>query len=192
MKRRLLLAATIFAASTMPAFAHLDPAEHGSLLAGFTHPLSGLDHILVMIAVGLWAAQIGGRALWVVPSAFVGTMAFGFALAITGVHLPFVEPAILASVVALGLLVAMAVRMETTACAAVVGVFALFHGYAHGGELGAAGALPFSTGFVIATALLHIAGIGLGLGIGRLSSGRVISRILGGLTAFAGLALIFS
>lgn len=192
MKKRLLLAVIAFAASTAPAFAHLDPAEHGSLMAGFTHPLSGLDHILVMIAVGLWAAQIGGRALWVVPSAFVGTMAFGFALAMAGMHLPFVEPAILASVVALGLLVAMTVRMETVACAAVVGVFALFHGYAHGGELGAAGALPFSTGFVIATALLHAAGIGLGLGIGRLSSGRMISRILGGITAFAGLALIFS
>ncbi|WP_455270765.1 HupE/UreJ family protein [Rhizobium herbae] len=192
MKRRLLLAAASFAASTVPAFAHLDPAEHGSLMAGFTHPLSGLDHILVMIAVGLWAAQIGGRALWVVPSAFVGTMAFGFALAMAGIHLPFVEPAILASVVALGLLVAMAVRMETVACAAVVGVFALFHGYAHGGELGGAGALPFSTGFVIATALLHIAGIGLGLGVSRLSSGRIISRLLGGLTAFAGLALIFN
>lgn len=192
MKRRLLLAAAAFAASTAPAFAHLDPAEHGSLLAGFTHPLSGLDHILVMIAVGLWAAQIGGRALWLVPSAFVGTMAFGFVLAMAGVHLPFVEPAILASVVALGLLVAMAVRMETVACAAVVGVFALFHGYAHGGELGAAGALPFSTGFMIATALLHIAGIGLGVSISRLSSGRIISRILGGITAFAGLALIFN
>ena len=192
MKTRLLLAAAAFAASTVPAFAHLDPAEHGSLLAGFTHPLSGLDHVLVMIAVGLWAAQIGGRALWVVPLAFVGTMAFGFGLAMAGVHLPFVEPAILASVVALGLLVAMAVRMETVACAAVVGIFALFHGYAHGGELGAAGALPFSTGFVIATALLHAAGIGLGLGISRLSSGRIISRILGGITAFAGLALIFN
>ncbi|MCV9961340.1 HupE/UreJ family protein [Pararhizobium sp. BT-229] len=192
MKRRLLLAAVALAASTAPAFAHLDPAEHGSLMAGFTHPLSGLDHILVMIAVGLWAAQIGGRALWAVPSAFIGTMAFGFALAMTGVHLPFVEPAILASVVTLGLLVAMAVRLQTAACVAVVGVFALFHGYAHGGELGAAGALPFSAGFVIATALLHVAGIGLGLGIGRLSSGQMISRILGGLTAFAGVALIFN
>ncbi|WP_349435160.1 HupE/UreJ family protein [Pararhizobium sp. A13] len=192
MKRRLLLAALAFAASTAPAFAHLDPAEHGSLMAGFTHPLSGLDHILVMIAVGLWAAQIGGRALWAIPTAFVGTMAFGFALVMTGTQLPLVEPAILASVVALGLLVAMAVRLRTAACAAIVGVFALFHGYAHGGELGAAGALPFSTGFVIATALLHVAGIGLGLGISRLSSGGIFSRLLGGLTAFAGLALIFN
>ncbi len=188
--KKLLLAAAAFAASTAPAFAHLNPAEHGSLLAGISHPLSGLDHILVMVAVGLWAAQIGGRALWAVPAAFVGTMALGFGLAMTGLNLPFVEPAILASIVALGILVAMAIRMETAACAAVVGIFALFHGYAHGGELGDAGALPFSAGFVIATALLHSAGIGLGLGIGRLSSGRILSRMLGGLTAFAGLALI--
>lgn len=192
MKKSLSLAAAVLAVSAVPAFAHLDPAEHGSLMAGFSHPLSGLDHILVMIAVGLWAAQIGGRALWAVPAAFVGTMAGGFALALAGISLPFVEPAILASVVALGLLVAMAVRMETAACAAVVGIFALFHGYAHGGELGAAGALPFGTGFVIATALLHAAGIGLGMGIGKLSAGGTLSRILGGITALAGLALIFN
>ncbi|WP_438752650.1 HupE/UreJ family protein [Pararhizobium sp. O133] len=190
MKRRILLAAVAFVTSTAPAFAHLDPVEHGSLLAGISHPLSGLDHILVMIAVGLWAAQIGGRALWAVPSAFVGSMALGFGLAMTGLPLPFVEPAILASIVALGLLVAMAVRLETTACAAIVGIFALFHGYAHGDELGVAGTLPFSAGFVIATSLLHIAGIGLGLGISRVSAGRTLSRVLGGLTAFAGLALI--
>lgn len=190
MKRRILLAAAAFAASTAPAFAHLNPAEHGSLLAGASHPLSGIDHILVMVAVGLWAAQIGERALWAVPAAFVGTMALGFGLAMTALPLPFVEPAILASIVALGLLVAMAVRLETTASAAIVGIFALFHGYAHGGELGAAGALPFSTGFVITTALLHLAGIGLGLGISRLSAGRTLSRMLGGITAFAGLALI--
>lgn len=192
MKKSLSLAAAILTVSTVPAFAHLDPAEHGSLMAGFTHPLSGLDHILVMIAVGLWAAQIGGRALWAVPASFVGTMTIGFALALGGISLPFVEPAILASIVALGLLVAMAVRMETAACAAVVGVFAVFHGYAHGGELGAAGALPFGIGFVAATAFLHLAGIGLGLGIGRLSAGGVLSRILGGITALAGLALIFN
>jgi len=192
MKKRILLAAMAVIASSAPAFAHLDPAEHGSLMAGISHPLSGLDHILVMVAVGLWAAQIGGRALWAVPGAFVSTMAIGFVLTIGSVELPFVEPAILASVVALGLLVAMAVRMQTVACAAVVGVFALFHGYAHGGELGAAGALPFSIGFVIATALLHVAGIGLGLGINRLASGSFLSRIIGGLTALAGVALIFN
>src|SRR4051794_4772947 len=101
MTRRFLAAtAAAFALSTAPAFAHPNPAEHGSMMAGITHPLSGLDHILVMVAVGLWAAQMGGRSILVVPAAFVVTMALGFALALSGLHLPFVEPAILASIVA--------------------------------------------------------------------------------------------
>lgn len=191
MIRILALAALAFAATTAPAFAHLNPAEHGSFMAGFSHPLFGLDHILVMVAVGLWAAQIGGNALWRVPLAFVATMAVGFGLAIAGIDLLFVEPAILASVVTLGLLVAMAVRLDTAMSMAIVAVFALFHGHAHGGELGAAGALPFGVGFVIATALLHAAGIGLGLGIARLSGNGIVARIIGGLTALAGLALAF-
>lgn len=192
MNRRILIAAAALIASAAPAFAHLNPAEHGSFAAGFSHPLFGLDHILVMIAVGLWAAQIGGRALWVVPTAFVSMMAVGFALAVAGVGLPFVEPAILASVVALGLLVAMAVRLDTAASAAIVGVFALFHGHAHGAELGSAGALAFSVGFILATAALHVAGIGLGITLQRLSGSGLLARILGGVTALAGAALIFS
>ncbi|SOC42208.1 urease accessory protein [Rhizobium subbaraonis] len=191
MFKRLLLALGLTAASAAPAFAHLNPQEHGSFMAGFSHPLFGLDHILVMVAVGLWAAQIGGRALWAVPAAFVAMMALGFGLAVAGVSLPFVEPVILASVVALGLLVAMAVRLDPAVSAAIVAVFALFHGHAHGGELGVAGALPFATGFVIATALLHVAGIALGLGIGRITGGRTLTRILGAATALAGVALAF-
>jgi urease accessory protein len=153
MIRRITLALAALAATTAPAFAHLNPEEHGSFMAGFSHPLFGLDHILVMVAVGLWAAQIGGKALWAVPAAFVTTMAVGFGLALSGIDLPFVEPAILASVVALGLLVAMAVKLDTAMSAAIVAVFALFHGHAHGGELGSAGAVTFGVGFVIATAL---------------------------------------
>lgn len=191
MIRRLLLAIGLTVASTAPAFAHLNPEEHGSFMAGFSHPLFGMDHILVMIAVGLWAAQIGGRAFWAVPAAFVTMMAIGFGLAVAGVSLPFVEPVILASVVALGLLVAMAVRLDPAISAAIVAVFALFHGHAHGGELGAAGALPFAVGFVIATALLHVAGIALGLGIGRIAGGAALTRALGGATALAGVALAF-
>jgi urease accessory protein len=191
MFRRITLALAALAATTAPAFAHLNPDEHGSFMAGFSHPLFGLDHILVMVAVGLWAAQIGGKALWAVPAAFVTTMAIGFGLALTGIDLPFVEPAILASVVALGLLVAMAVKLDTIMSAAIVAVFALFHGHAHGGELGSAGALSFGVGFVIATALLHGAGIALGLGIARLSGGAIAARIIGGLTAIAGLVLAF-
>ncbi|TCP90233.1 urease accessory protein [Rhizobium sp. PP-CC-2G-626] len=188
-RRFLAAAAAAFALSAAPAFAHLDPAEHGSMMAGITHPLSGLDHVLVMVAVGLWAAQMGGRALLAVPTAFVVTMALGFALALSGLDLPFVEPAILASIVALGLLVAMAVRMPVAAGAGVVGIFALFHGYAHGGELGAATALPFGLGFAISTAALHAAGIGLGLMIGRMGNASLVSRFLGAATAVTGAAL---
>lgn len=193
MFRRLSLSAAIFAAATAPAFAHLNPQEHGSFMAGFSHPIFGMDHILVMIAVGLWAAQIslnGNRKpLLIVPAAFVSTMAIGFALALFGIELPFVEPAILASVIALGLLVAMAVRLPTAACAAIVAVFALFHGHAHGGELGSAGAVSFGIGFVAATALLHLSGIAAGLGISRFSP--YLGRILGGITTLLGLSLAF-
>ncbi len=192
--KRFSLTAGIFAAATAPAFAHLNPEEHGSFMAGFSHPLFGMDHILVMVAVGLWAAQIAQgsnnrRALWMVPVAFVGTMALGFAIAVAGIDLPFVEPAILASVIALGLFVAMAVRLPVAASAAIVGIFALFHGHAHGGELGSAGALQFGVGFVIATALLHVAGIALGLAIARFSP--YIARGLGVITALLGLSLVF-
>lgn len=194
MLNRLFITAAITATATAPAFAHLDPAAHGSLMAGVSHPLFGLDHILAMLAVGLWAAQISASsgkrsALVLVPAAFVGTMALGFAAAIAGMALPFVEPAILASVVALGLLVAMAVRLPVAASAAVVAAFAFFHGHAHGGELGAAAALQFGIGFVLATALLHVAGAALGLAIGRLTPWA--TRIAGGLTALAGLSLAF-
>lgn len=194
MIKRLSLAAATLAATALPAFAHLNPEEHGSFMAGFSHPLFGADHILVMIAVGIWAAQIasstGNRnAMLVVPTAFVGTMAIGFLLALGGIELPFVEPAILASVIALGLLVAMATRVPVAAAAAIVGVFAMFHGHAHGGELGSAGALQFGVGFVIATALLHVAGIALGLGVAKL--GTLAARIVGGITALAGLSLVF-
>lgn len=191
MKTRMLIATAALGVSAAPAFAHLDPAEHGSLAAGLSHPFFGADHVLAMVAVGLWAAQIGGRALWAVPAAFVAMMAVGFGLALAAVPLPFVEPAILASVVALGLIVAMAVRLDVAPAAAIVGVFALFHGHAHGGELGPAGALSFATGFIIATALLHVAGVGLGIALARLSSNGALTRLLGGITVLAGATLIF-
>jgi urease accessory protein len=196
MFKRLLVTAGMMAAATAPAFAHIDPAHGGSFLAGVSHPLFGLDHIVVMVAVGLWAATIGGRALWAVPLAFVGAMAGGYLLALTGVSLPFVEPVILASVVALGLLIAAAVRLPVALGATLVGLFAVFHGYAHGGELGIASALPFGLGFALATALLHSAGLGLGLllgsgaGLGE-TAGRIAARVLGGMAAATGLVLAF-
>lgn len=189
MLKRLSLAAGIFAAATAPAFAHLNPEEHGSMMAGLSHPLFGADHILAMVAVGIWASQIGGRALWAVPAAFVSMMAAGFALAVSGIELPFVEPAILASVIGLGILVAAAVRLPVAASAAVVAIFALFHGHAHGGELGTAGALQFGIGFLIATAGLHVAGLGLGFSLNRF--GPVVARLLGVATAIGGAAIAF-
>lgn len=190
MFKRILLALTISAAATMPAFAHLNPAEHGSFAAGLSHPFFGLDHILAMVAVGLWAAMQGGRAIWVVPAAFVGTMALGFAAAIAGLPLPFVEPVILASVVFLGIAIALALPIPTPAIAALVAFFAFFHGHAHGGELGSAGAWQFAIGFIVATALLHAIGIALGLSLSRLG-GKTLSRLAGGLTALGGLWLAF-
>ena len=190
MLKRTLLALAIAAAATVPAFAHLDPAEHDSFAAGFSHPLFGLDHILAMLAVGLWAATQGGRALWLVPAAFVGTMALGFAAAIAGLPLPFVEPVILASVIFIGIAIALALPIPTVAVSALVGFFAFFHGHAHGGELGGAGAGDFALGFMVATAALHALGVFAGLLFARFG-GKVTNRVVGAVTALGGLWLAF-
>ncbi|SFH90307.1 HupE/UreJ family protein [Albimonas pacifica] len=195
MTRFLTLALSGAAAlAVSPAAAHVGAhGVHGaseSLAAGVLHPLFGLDHVLAMVAVGLWAAQVGGRALWMVPAAFVAAMTAGFGLSVAGLTLPSAEPMIVASVVALGLLVAAAVRLDVRVGAGLAALFALFHGAAHGAELGDAGAAAFGLGFVAATAALHGAGVALGLGLARL--GPVASRALGGATAAAGLALAFA
>lgn len=193
MLRRFSLVSLFFAASALPAFAHLDPVEHGSFAAGFSHPFFGADHVLAMVAVGLWAALLGGRSVWLVPVAFVGTMLIGFAAAMLGVGLPFVEPVIAASVVVIGLLAMIALQVPASAGMTMVGFFAFFHGYAHGGELGEAGAWPFSVGFAFATSLLHAVGMALGIGLAAMiggAAGRTAARIAGGLTALAGLWLV--
>ena len=193
MKRIFLLAATLFTVVAGPAFAHINPAEHGSFAAGISHPLSGADHILAMIAVGLWASILGGRALIAVPLSFVGVMLLGFVAALSGLPIPYVEPVILASVIVLGLLVAAAFRASTPIAALIVGFFAFFHGYAHGGEIGSAALLSYGVGFALATALLHAAGIGIGLAAGRVlrgPHGQMVMRMAGGFTALSGLYLI--
>lgn len=187
MKR--LTAALIFTAFASPALAHLPPGEYGSFAAGFSHPLFGFDHILAMATVGLWASVIGGKALWIVPGAFVGAMVVGFGLALSGVALPAVEPMIVASTIALGLAVALAVRLDIRVCAAFVALFAVFHGHAHGGELGEAAAARFGVGFMIATVLLHVSGIGLGMLLARLGARHMLARALGAGAAVAGIAL---
>lgn len=165
--KRATLAATLLFAAAMPAYAHVGVGTTSSFAAGFAHPLSGLDHMTVMIAVGLWGAMKGGRAVWAWPLAFVGVMLAGGALGMLHVPLPFVEPGILASVVALGLLVALAVDLPVSAGVAIIGLFALFHGHAHGTEVPEnAGGLQYMAGFAVATALLHAVGIAGGLGLG--------------------------
>jgi urease accessory protein len=187
--KRLLLTLLLTGAAASPAFAHLDPVAHGSLGAGFSHPLTGADHLLAMVAVGLWASLIGGRALWAVPAAFVAAMSVGFLAALGGLGLPFVEPVIAASVVVIGLLAMVALQVPAAVGMAVVGFFAQFHGYAHGLELGGASGLSFMAGFAAATALLHGAGVALGLGLGG-RAGRIAARIAGGLAALGGLWLV--
>ena len=164
MKRLPLILAAVLAGSA-PAFAHVGihagVGSTASFAAGLAHPFSGLDHITVMVAVGLWAALKGGRALWIWPATFVGVMLIGGALGMAHVALPFVEPAILASVVALGILVALAVDLPVWIGAAIIGAFAVFHGHAHGSEVAeTVSGLEYTAGFAAATATLHALGIG--------------------------------
>ncbi|HWD18612.1 MAG TPA: HupE/UreJ family protein [Verrucomicrobiae bacterium] len=145
------------------ASAHVVPGSPHAFHDGFTHPLTGLDHLLAMIAVGLWAAQQRGRAVWLIPLTFVGVMALGGALGMAGAYLPGAELGIVASVLVLGGLIATMARFHPSLAMMVVGFFAMFHGYAHGREMpGATGAWTFSLGFLAATVLLHAAGLGLG------------------------------
>ncbi|WP_292634198.1 HupE/UreJ family protein, partial [Mesorhizobium sp.] len=154
--KRNTLAVILLLAAAMPAYAHVGAGSTSSFAAGFVHPLSGLDHMTAMVAVGLWAAMKGGKALWAWPLAFLGVMLAGGALGMLHVPVPFVEPGILASVVAFGLLVALAIDLPVSAGVAIIGLFALFHGHAHGAEVpeNAAG-LEYMAGFAAATALLH-------------------------------------
>lgn len=173
-----------------PALAHVGHGATESFAAGLLHPLGGLDHIAVMVAVGLWAVLKGGRALWVWPCAFVGVMLIGGALGMAHIALPFVEPAILASVVALGLMVALAVDMPVALGAIVIGGFALFHGHAHGSEVTEnIGGFEYMAGFALATATLHLTGIGFAQLMTR-SHMRPAIRVAGALCIIAGGALV--
>ena len=171
------------------AMAHTGVGSTSGFGAGFGHPLGGADHMLAMIAVGLWAAQQGGRSLWLVPTAFVAVMLLGGVLGMLQVGVPFVEQGILASVLVLGVLIATAMRLPAYAGASLVAVFALFHGHAHGTEMPLSGAgLSYAAGFALATALLHGAGIGLAVTLQRLNAAR-LARMAGAVIAFGGVYL---
>lgn len=175
-----------------PALAHTTGSGRvaGGLLAGFSHPIMGFDHMLAMLAVGMWGAQLGGRAVWTLPVAFPMLMALGGALGILGMPLPAVELGIGGSVVVLGGAIALAARPPLWAGAMIVGALALFHGHAHGTELpGSADPVAYGLGFVLATGLIHGAGIGIGM-VTRLRRGMAALRTAGAAICAAGCWLV--
>src|SRR5262245_48339774 len=156
-----------------------------SFVSGFVHPLHGADHLVAMVAVGIWGALAGGRAIRVWPIAFVATMLVGFASAAAGIAVPFVEPAIMSSIVVLGLLVAFAAEAPLWLGAAIIGLFAFFHGHAHGTEAVTAIASASAAGLMLATSALHTAGIGLCRAAGGSMPGIAL-RAAGAVAAFGG------
>ena len=168
------------------AFAHAQQGAATGFLTGFRHPISGLDHVLAMVAVGLWGAQLGAPAIWVLPVAFPLVMAMGAMLGLMGIPLPGIEYGIAASAVLLGAAVMFEVRPTLVVAAILVGFFAIFHGHAHGTELPPGqSALLYSMGFVIATGCLHASGIGIGT-VHRWSWGRTLLRVAGAVVAAGG------
>lgn len=184
----LSLAAALLAPATV--FAHNSAGVAGGFASGFMHPLTGIDHILAMVAVGIWGAQLGAPAIWALPVAFPLVMSVGGVMGVRGVPLMGVEIGIAASALLLGLMIFSEARPPLVAAALLVGFFAIFHGYAHGTELPhAANPLAYGVGFVIATGMLHVSGIGLGL-VHRWPTGARALRLVGGGIALAGLFLL--
>jgi urease accessory protein len=178
----------VLAAFAIPssALAHIQAGEAAGFLSGVRHPVSGWDHVLAMIAVGLWGAQLGSPALWLLPVTFPMVMALGAMMGLLGIPLPGVEIGIALSAIVLGTMVFTEKRTPLWVAACVVGFFAVFHGHAHGTELPAGqSGLLYSAGFVMATGCLHGVGIAIGI-IHRWSAGRSILRVTGAFIALAG------
>lgn len=172
------------------AQAHSGSGAVGGFVSGFTHPLLGADHIVAMVAVGLWGAFLGRKAAWLLPVVFPTVMAFGGALGVFGIPVPAIETGIAVSGIVLGSMVLLASKPPLWVAASLVGIFAIFHGHAHGTELPeSASPLTYSMGFVIATGLLHLAGTGLGE-ISRWPWGTVVVRAGGGVIACVGLGFL--
>jgi urease accessory protein len=201
-RRRKLLAArvcrfgvfSLAAVATLeatPAFAHTGTGI-GGFFGGVSHPLFGPDHVVAMVAVGLWGAFLGPPAIFLLPVVFPLVMAFGGVLGILGLPLPHVELGIAVSAIVLGLMVALAARPHLFVAALLVGAFAIFHGYAHGAELPeGADPVAYSVGFVMATGFLHLCGIGFGL-LARWPAGRLAVRAAGGAIAAAGAVFVYA
>lgn len=186
--RCVLLAAAMLVMAS-PASAHVGQGLGFSIAGGFAHPFLGLDHLAAMVAVGLWSALAGGKRLWIWPAAFVSAMLVGGFIGHAGIHLPEVEPAIAVSVIVLGLLVASGLKAPVPVGAVLIAAFAIFHGHAHGAEAPAEGWAGYAAGFVLATALLHSIGIGVGIGLQR-GLGAVPVRALGVVTALFGVFIL--
>jgi urease accessory protein len=179
----------LLAAIAAPAWAHTGEGVAGGFASGFMHPIAGWDHVIAMVAVGLWGAFLGRPAVWLLPVVFPLVMAFGGALGVLGLPLPGVEIGIAASAIVLGAMVALAAKPPLWVAAVIVGAFAIFHGHAHGTELPeAASPIAYSLGFVIATGLLHATGIALSL-VTRWRHGARLVRACGG--AIAALGVFF-
>lgn len=184
----LLLAALSLAG---PAHAHSDATSlAGGFASGFVHPILGWDHVVAMVAVGLWGAFMGERAVWTLPVVFPVVMALGGLLGLMGVAVPFVEQGIAVSAIVIGLMVATGSRPPLAVAAVVVGAFAIFHGHAHGAELpDAANPVLYTAGFMVATGLLHLAGILVGMAV-RWPWGTRVVRACGGVIAAVGVGFL--
>lgn len=170
--------------------AHEATGVAGGFISGFMHPVLGPDHVVAMVAVGLWGAILGSPAIWVLPVVFPLVMAFGGVLGVVGVPIPAVETGIAGSAIVLGAMVALMVRPPIWLAAVIVAVFAIFHGHAHGTELpNAVNPLSYSVGFVLSTGLMHLLGITLGLLL-RWPVGKYIVRVLGVVISLLGVAFL--
>ena len=190
-RARLSLVLLMLLVAAEPVLAHDQQGQARGFLTGFLHPLSGLDHVLAMIAVGLWGAQLGAPAIWLLPVTFPMVMAVGGFLGLVGIPLPGVEIGIALSALLLGLMVAGEAKPSLTIAAAIVAFFAVFHGHAHGTELPAGqSGLAYSIGFVVATGCLHATGIAIGL-VHKWPAGRTALRAAGVVVAIAGLGFLW-
>lgn len=192
MLKNALKSIALFFACAGLAWAHAETMAADGFMSGFLHPFTGLDHLLAMLAVGLWGAQLGAPAVWLLPVTFPLIMALGGMLGLMGIALPLVEIGVAASAVALGVCVLAEARPPLWAAAVLVGFFGVFHGNAHGTELpeGASG-LMYSIGFVIATGSIHMAGVGIGL-VHRWQAGRYALRAAGAAVCAAGVLFLWN
>ncbi len=189
MKQKLLLLSLALLLPSL-ALAHSGEGVMGGFVSGFKHPIMGWDHLVAMVAVGLWGAILLRPAIWVLPITFPMVMALGAVLGILGLPVPFIEPGIALSGLVLGLVILLAWKAPLWAAMALVSIFAIFHGHAHGTELPeAANPLTYAVGFVLGTGLLHLAGIGLGF-LDKLPKGIYLIRGFGGIIAVCGLAFL--